>query len=128
MKKLLLLSLLVVSLVTVSQAQLASLSISTDKGTYSKYQDVQIRVDAFNADGSRADCIADVHITNGKNFDVTWGFGIVGADYPAVQPVIDFWQTKSRGAYTVTVSTYPGTSAGASTLRQFTASTTFSVQ
>lgn len=127
MKKLLLLSLLVVSLVTVSQAQLASLRIWTDQSAYSRYQDVQIHVDAFNADGSRADCTADVHITNGKNFDVTWGIGLLASDYPAVQPIVDFWQTKSKGVYTVSVLTYPQTAGGASA-KQFTASTSFSVQ
>ena len=127
MKKLLLLCILVVSLGIVSQAQLVTLRIWTDQSAYSRYQDVKIHVDAFNQDGSRANCTANMHITNGKAFDVTWGFGIVGSDYPAVQPVVDFWQSKSKGLYTVTVTTVPGTVGGSPT-KTFTESTSFVVQ
>ena len=128
MKKLLLLSLLVVSLSIVSQAQMVMLRIRTDQSAYTRYQDVRIHVDAFNQDGSRADCTANVHITNGKSFDVTWGFGYLGKDYPQVDPVIDFWQTKSKGQYTVTVTTVPGTGGTSATSKPFTDSTSFTVQ
>lgn len=120
MKTLVLFAILLFASSTFAQGPLASLHIWTDKATYSRTEDVKIHIDAFDAQGNRADCTADMHITNHKNFDVTWGFGILGSDYPAVQPIVDFWQARGKGTYDVTVVTYPD--------KKFTASAHFIVQ
>lgn len=108
MKKLIIVGALLVCLFSVASAQVASLTLSTDKSVYQKNEVVYVHINTYDADGNHVS--ATVHVTiqgqNPNQFQETWmSTWPEGCGLPNNCDAYLVYYFSQKGTYTITAET-----------------------